>query len=75
VTDVPQNLEVLAELGHARDLRLRNALRWVEAQQEQGRWSNRYAYNGKTVVDIECQGQPSKWVTLRACAVLRAAWK
>lgn len=75
VTDVLQNLEVLAELGHARDPRLRNALRWAEDQQEQGRWSNRCAYNGKTVVDIECLGQPSKWVTLRACAVLRAAWQ
>jgi hypothetical protein len=75
VTDVLQNLEVLAELGHARDPRLANALRWVEAQQEHGRWSNRYAYNLKTVVDIERQGQPSKWVTLRACVVLRAAWQ
>jgi hypothetical protein len=25
-------------------------------------------------VDIEHQGQPSKWVTLRACTVLRAAY-
>jgi len=24
-------------------------------------------------VDVERQGQPSKWVTLRACRVLRAA--
>jgi hypothetical protein len=75
VTDVLQNLEVLAELGHAKDPRLGNALRWVEAQQDQGRWINRYAYNGKTVVDIERQGAPSKWVTLRACTVLRAAWQ
>ena len=75
VTDVLQNLEALAELGHAKDPRLGNALRWVEAQQNQGRWINRYAYNGKTVIDIERQGQPSKWVTLRACTVLRAAWQ
>lgn len=74
VTDVLQNLEVLAELGQARDSRLQNALSWVEAQQRGGRWINRYAYNGKTVVDFERQGQPSKWVTLRACTVLRAAW-
>ena len=33
---------------------------------------NEYAYNGKTWVDLERQGQPSKWVTLRACRVLRA---
>jgi hypothetical protein len=75
VSDVLQNLEVLAELGHGRDPRLARALAWVEAgQDEQGRWRNRYAYNGRTWVDIEPQGQPSKWVTLRACSVLRAAY-
>jgi hypothetical protein len=63
-----------AELGHDRDQRLARALAFVEASQDaQGRWANRYAYNGKTWVDIGHQGEPSKWVTLRACAVLRAA--
>ncbi len=74
VSDVLQNLEVLCELGHARDPRLATALAWVEGQQRDGFWSNRYSYNGKTVVDIERQGRPSKWVTLRACTVLKAAW-
>jgi hypothetical protein len=75
VSDVLQTLEVLADLGHARDPRLTRALAWVESgQNAQGRWTNRYAYNGKTWVDIEHQGQPSKWVTLRACVVLRAAY-
>jgi hypothetical protein len=75
VSDVLQTLEVLAELGHARDPRLARALAWVEAGQDgQGRWLNRYAYNGKTWVDVERQGRPSKWVTLRACTVLRAAY-
>lgn len=74
VTDVLQVLEVLAELGHARDPRLSHALAWLLAQQDgEGRWPNRYAYNGKTTVDIERQGRPSKWVTLRACTVLAAA--
>ena len=72
--DVLQNLEVLAELGYASDPRLEHALAWVVARQDGGRWVNRCAYNGRTVVDIEPQGQPSKWVTLRACAVLKAAW-
>ena len=71
--DVLQNLEVLAELGYARDPRLEHALEWLVRQQDGGRWVNRYAYNGRTVVDIEPQGQPSKWVTLRACTVLKAA--
>ena len=74
VADVLQNLEVLAEMGHARDSRLGNAIEWLLAQQDgRGRWKNEYAYNGKTWVDIEPQGQPSKWVTLRACRFLRSA--
>jgi hypothetical protein len=75
VSDVLQTLEVLAELGHGRDPRLARALAWVEgAQNIHGRWINRYAYNGKTWINIEHQGQPSKWVTLRACTILRAAY-
>ncbi len=75
VSDVLQTLEVLAELGHGRDGRLAHALAWLESGQDaHGRWPNRYAYNGKTWIDIERQGQPSKWVTLRACTVLRAAY-
>ena len=69
-----QILEVLAELGHARDPRLERAMAWVASRQDaQGRWANRYAYQGKTTVPIEAQGAPSKWVTLRACTVLKAA--
>ena len=29
--------------------------------------------NGKFVVDIEAKGEPSRWVTLRALRVLKAA--
>jgi hypothetical protein len=74
VADVLQNLEVLAELGYARDPRLANALDWVLAKQdERGRWTNENAYAGMTWVKIERQGQASKWVTLRACRFLRSA--
>jgi hypothetical protein len=74
VTDVLQNLEVLAELGCARDPRLERATAWLLAKQDEaGRWTNEYAYNGKTWIDVEPQGRPSKWVTLRACRFLRAA--
>ena len=41
-------------------------------QDDEGRWKNQYAYNGKTLVDFERQGEPSKVVTLRACRVLKA---
>ncbi len=74
VADVLQVLEALAELGHARDERLAASYEWLLGQQDSdGRWANRYAYTGKTWGDIERQGAPSKWVTLRACSVLRAA--
>jgi len=74
VADVLQVLEALAEAGELGDPRTAHALDWVLAQQDaQGRWRNRYAYNRKTWGDIEKQGAPSKWVTLRACTVLRAA--
>lgn len=73
VTDVLQVLEALCEAGAAGDRRLTHAVDWLLAQQDaQGRWANRYAYNGKMVVDIDEPGRPSKWVTLRACRVLRA---
>ncbi|HEU4422283.1 MAG TPA: hypothetical protein VFR67_07040 [Pilimelia sp.] len=75
VCDVLQTLEVLAELDHAHDERLTHALAWLQAGQDpHGRWPNRHAYNGKTWIDFEPQGAPSKWVTLRACTALRAAY-
>jgi len=73
VTDVLQVLEALCEAGAAGDPRLAPAIDWLLAQQDgRGRWANRYAYGGKMVVDIDVEGQPSRWVTLRACRVLRA---
>jgi len=71
--DVLQVLEVLAELGRGRDERLQPAIAWLLQQQDGwGRWRNRNAFDGKAAVAIEKQGSPSKWVTLRACAVLAA---
>jgi len=75
VTDVLQNLEVLAALGHGQDERLAAALDMVEGKQDaQGRWKLEYGYNGKTWVDVEHKGRPSKWVTLRVLRVLKAAY-
>lgn len=74
VADVLQNLEVLAELGHVRDKRLRPAIEWLLSKQDShGRWKNQYAYTGKLWTSFEPQGAVSKWVTLRACRVLKAA--
>ncbi len=73
VTDVLQVLEALCEAGAAGDPRLEPAIEWLLSQQdEQGRWANRYAYAGKMIVDIDEPGRPSRWVTLRACRVLKA---
>lgn len=73
VTDLLQILEALCEHGMARDPRLQRAVQWLlEQQDSDGRWRNRYTYNGKTWVDLERLGEPSKWVTLRACRVIKA---
>jgi hypothetical protein len=74
VADVLQALEALVAAGHARDESLAHALDWLLAKRgSNGLWRNEYAYNGKTWVDFEAQGKPSKWVTLRALRVLNAA--
>ena len=73
--DMLQNLTVLCELGFAHDARLRSAVEWLLSKREpSGRWKNEATYNGKTWVDIDQQGLPSKWVTLRVCAVLKAVY-
>ncbi|HEX6329733.1 MAG TPA: nitrogen fixation protein NifH [Actinomycetota bacterium] len=74
VADVLQNLEVLTELGRGRDPRLANAIELILSKQDdRGRWRNEYGYRGKMWVDVDPPRAPSKWVTLRACRVLKAA--
>jgi hypothetical protein len=56
------------------DPRAREALDLVAGKHDaQGRWKLENTQNGRLVVDIETRGQPSRWVTLRALRVLRAA--
>ncbi len=75
VTDVLQNLEVLTALGYGSDARLGNGVDLLLSKQgEYGRWTMEYTYNGKTWVDVETKGKPSKWVTLRALRVLQQAY-
>jgi hypothetical protein len=74
VTDVLQNLEVLTSLDCGADERLVPALELLLSKQNQhGRWTLDYTYNGKTWIDIEEKGKPSKWVTYRALKVLTRA--
>ncbi len=72
MTDVLQTLEVLIALVYGGDARLRPTLGLVLSKcDKQGRWKLEYTYNGKTWADIEENGKPSKWVTLRALRVLK----
>lgn len=74
VADVLQNVETLVELGHARDPRLSNAIDLVLSKQDgAGRWRNEHPYRGRLWSEVDEPGAPSKWVTLRACAVLKRA--
>ena len=74
VTDVLQTLEVLTALGYGGDPRLAKGLELLlRERDERGRWKMTYTYNGKTWVDVEEKGRPSKWVTLRAMRVLKRA--
>ncbi len=73
VADVLQVLEAVCEAGAAGDPRLAPAVAWLLDQQDaDGRYVNRYAYVSKMAANIDQQGKPSRWVTLRACRVLRA---
>jgi hypothetical protein len=73
IADILQILEVLADLGLAGDSRLAGAVELVLSKQDgRGRWANDYGYADKTWVPFEAARSPSKWVTLRACRVLKA---
>jgi hypothetical protein len=72
-SDVLETLSVLVALGYGRDPRLADAACWLLGKQDaQGRWTLEHGLNGKMWADIEQQGQPSKWVTLRALRVVKA---
>jgi len=74
ICDVLRNVEVFCALGMGQDPRLLNALDLILSKRDsEGRWSLQYTYNGKTWVNVEEKGQPSKWVTLRARRSLRRA--
>jgi hypothetical protein len=72
-SDVLETLAVLVALGYSGDPRLAGAVDWLLNKQDaQGRWTLEHGLNGKMWVDIEQQGHPSKWITLRALRVLKA---
>jgi hypothetical protein len=72
-SDVLETLAVLVALGYGHDSRLADAYDWLLSKRDaQGRWKLEHALNGKMWIDIEEQGKPSKWITLRALRVLKA---
>ena len=73
VTDVLQTAEALTEAGYGGDPRLAATYDLILSKRDASeRWKLEYAYTGKTWYDVEAQGKPSKWVTLRAMRVLKA---
>jgi len=73
-SDVLELSLALCEAGYGRDPRLKNALNLIlNMRQANGRWLMKHSLNGKMWADIEVKGEPSKWITLRALRVLKAA--
>ena len=84
-TDALEILLVLTRLGREGavaaggapvlgDERLREALDLVASKADaQGRWKLQQTFNDRFIVPIETKGEPSRWITLRALEVLRAA--
>ena len=73
--DVVRILDYLRLARPEPDERMAEALDFVEAKRDaDGRWPLDHAYHDKLLVDFgEAQGQPSRWITLRALRVLRWA--
>ncbi len=70
-TDVLEILDILARLGCTDD-RVHEAIDLVCSKQtDEGRWLLENSFNGKTWLDVEQKGAPSKWITLRALRVIK----
>jgi hypothetical protein len=69
-TDVLEVMLVLRSLG-VRDERMADALALIQSKRAaDGRWHMEDSFNGKFQVDVERQGQASKWLTLHALCVV-----
>lgn len=70
-TDILELLGIFADLERF-DSRLMDALAIVKSKRgADGKWKLENTFNGKTLVNIEKKGQPSKWITLKALKVLQ----
>jgi hypothetical protein len=69
-SDLLELVDVLAQLGHGGDQRLRKAIEIVLSKKDsKGRWPLEHTL-GKTWTRFGEKGEPSKWVTLRALRML-----
>jgi hypothetical protein len=71
--DVLRGLDYLREAGVAPDERVAEAIGVVESKRDaDGRWPLEHAHHDQQLVDLgEREGEPSRWITLRALRVLR----
>ena len=72
-TDLLEILGILTALGY-HDERMQEAHDLVAGKADaQGRWTLESSFNDRFLVPIETKGEPSRWLTLEALRVLRAA--
>jgi hypothetical protein len=73
--DIARALDFLRSARPAPDERMTEALDILEAKRSaDGRWPLERAYHDKLLIDLgESEGEPSRWITLRALRVLRWA--
>ena len=73
--DAVRALDYFRDAGVEPEERMAEARDIVEAKRDaDGRWPLDYAYHDELLVDLdERQGQPSRWITLRALRILRWA--
>ncbi|MCP2031016.1 hypothetical protein L1277_001107 [Okibacterium sp. HSC-33S16] len=70
--DVLRGLDCFRRTGDAPDPRLAEALDVVESKRgPDGRWRLENTHPGRVHFEMEEEGEPSRWVTLRALRVLR----
>ncbi len=73
--DVVRVLDYLRNTGRVPDERMAEAIDIVRSKQDgDGRWPLDHAYHDTALVDFgEAEGQPSRWITLKALRILRWA--
>jgi hypothetical protein len=70
--DILRALDYFQSVDAPRDRRLTEAIGVVRSGQgADGRWPLQHSYRGKTYFELETQGAPSRWNTLRALRVLK----